>query len=58
MKMHLPLGTIDVTEDLVHDILGVPKGGEELYDIDQCSPRHLPLMAWKEQFEKRYCETR
>ena len=52
MKMHLPLGTIDVTEDLVHDILGVPKGGEELYDIDQCSPRHLPLLAWKEQFEK------
>ena len=34
MKMHLPKGNIDIAPALVHDLLGIPLGGKDIYNID------------------------
>ncbi|KAL4579734.1 hypothetical protein LXL04_015898 [Taraxacum kok-saghyz] len=45
MKMHLPKG-------LVHDLLGLPMGGELLYCIQHCAADLPALVEWKAQFAK------
>ena len=52
MKMHLPKGVVEITEQLVHDLLGLPMGGELLYCIEHCAADLPELVEWKAQFAK------
>ncbi|CAH1419142.1 unnamed protein product [Lactuca virosa] len=48
MKIHLPNAKIDITPELVHDLLGIPLGGKDIYNTDQCEGKEL--MDWKQQY--------
>ncbi|CAH1432152.1 unnamed protein product [Lactuca virosa] len=48
MKIHLPNAKIDITPELVHDLLRIPLGGKDIYNIDQCEGKEL--MDWKQQY--------
>ncbi|KAL4577531.1 hypothetical protein LXL04_013640 [Taraxacum kok-saghyz] len=47
MKMHLPKGVVVIIEQLVHDLLGFPMGGELLYCIEHCAADLPELVEWK-----------
>ncbi|CAH1434870.1 unnamed protein product [Lactuca virosa] len=55
MKMHLPKGNIDITPALVHDLLGIPLGGKDMYNTNQCEGKEL--MDWKQQYNYKIEET-
>ncbi|CAH1432863.1 unnamed protein product [Lactuca virosa] len=38
----------DITPELVHDLLGIPLGGKDIYNTDQCEGKEL--MDWKQQY--------
>ncbi|CAH1415983.1 unnamed protein product [Lactuca virosa] len=34
MKINLPVGSIDITSDLIHNLLGIPTGGRKINEFD------------------------
>ncbi|CAI9293260.1 unnamed protein product [Lactuca saligna] len=55
MKMHLTQVNIDITPALFHDLLGIPLGGKDIYDTDQCEGKEL--MDWKQQYNYKFKES-
>ncbi|KAI3791869.1 hypothetical protein L2E82_05733 [Cichorium intybus] len=44
---------IRITKELVHDIMGLPMGGENIKELESCAYNDPVLQQWKAQFPKK-----
>ncbi|KVI05140.1 hypothetical protein Ccrd_016529 [Cynara cardunculus var. scolymus] len=52
MEIRLENGSIKITKDLIHDMLGVPNGGVELHSLQGTETDDTILKEWKKQYGK------
>ncbi|KAI3522370.1 hypothetical protein L1887_00092 [Cichorium endivia] len=46
-------GWINITKELVHDIMGLPMGGENIKELESCAYNDPVLQQWKAQYPKK-----
>ncbi|CAI9266973.1 unnamed protein product [Lactuca saligna] len=44
---------ITITKETMHDMLGLPKDGEDFMNMPNCEKDNEILQEWKNQYEKR-----
>lgn len=47
MKINLPVGSIDITSDLIHNLLGIPTGGRKINEFDLNEKTKTGLLEWR-----------
>lgn len=52
MEIRLENGSIKITKDSIHDMLGVPNGGDELHSLQGTETDDTILKEWKKQYGK------
>lgn len=53
MKIHLPEASIEITKELVQNLIGVPIGKKSLYEIEHCDHTLKEFVEWKEQYDRK-----
>lgn len=44
---------INITKELVHDVMGLPMGGENIKELESCAYNDPVLQQWKAQYPKK-----
>ncbi|KAI3523747.1 hypothetical protein L1887_02119 [Cichorium endivia] len=53
MGLKVNNGWINITKELVHDIIGLPMGGENIKELESCAYNDPVLQQWKAQYPKK-----